>query len=553
MLVQISLKDYTVIDSLTVEFSDGLNIITGETGAGKSIIIDAINILLGDRVSPDIVKTGKKQAMVEALFDINNSNWIVEKLEERGFSANDGQLVIRRLIPIEGRSKVFINGSMATLSVLADLTTNLVDTFSQHEHQSLIKPNNHLKFLDSYSDNISLLEECKSSYYQYLNTDKELERLLVKAKDQFGKGEYLKYQLNELDDASLQKGEEEKLVQEEKILSNVEKISSYLSRSYSAIYESGSSAYDTVKNVSKEIEELGEIDPGLSELNDSVKSIIFELENVSFKLNDYLSRMEFNPERLEEINSRIAEINGIKRKYGGTVKEILGKREKISQELSDLANWDDTVDQLKQQREQLFTKLDSLAKQLSLKRKEASERLMCFFAEESKHLGLKGAVLKVEMQEKPTSPDGIDKISFLFSANPDEVPKPLVKVASGGELSRIMLLLKDILSNKEIGSILIFDEIDSGIGGVTAETIGKKIKGLSENNQVICITHLPQVAKFAKTHFKVSKFVENDRTNVVINRLNDEERIEEIGRMLTGKNITEKTLEAAREMLSKAS
>lgn len=551
MIAQISLKNYAIIDSLTVEFSEGLNIITGETGTGKSIIIDAINILLGDKVSSDIVKTGNTQATVEALFDISSNKELLYKLEEQGYTASDNQLVIKRVIPDTGKGKVFINGSLATLNILADVTTGLIDIFGQHEHQSLIKPTNHIKFLDLYSDNFPLLEDYREAYSEYLSVSKKLEQTLIATEDRSEREEYLKYQLNELDKADLQADEEESLRQEEKILANAEKIVNTLESVYAALYESESSSYSTIKNLSNEIEEIQEIDPSLASIGKSASSVLVEIEDISFKLMDYLSKVQSDPEKLEKINYRMSEISGLKRKYGGTVQEILEKHKKIAQELSELTEIDDTVDKLKQDSERLLSKLNSYADKLSSKRKGAAKDLMRSFAQESEHVGLKGSVLDIKLEKKPVSTDGIDDISFLFSANPGEAPKPLSKVASGGELSRIMLLLKNMLSNKDTGAILIFDEADSGIGGITAEIIGKKIKDLSENNQVICITHLPQVAKFASSHFRVSKFVRDNGTRVEINRLKNGERVEEISRMLAGKNVTAKTLEVAKEMLFK--
>ncbi len=260
--------------------------------------------------------------------------------------------------------------------------------------------------------------------------------------------------------------------------------------------------------------------------------------------------MSFNPQRLEEINERLSVISGLKRKYGPDLSDILIKKTQLEADLDNVVNNEDKLKQLEDEKQKIFNKLDFIANELSLKRIKCAKELEDYFIKENENVGLKGSVLKVNMEKKELSPDGIDKITFLFSANPGENPKELTKVASGGELSRIMLLLKEIISKKDHGSILIFDEADSGIGGITAETIGKKIKNLSQNNQVICITHLPQVAKFAKSHFKVNKNIKGNSTNVVISRLGSNERIEEIGRMLSGENISEKTLEAAREMLA---
>jgi len=550
MLLEISLKNYTIIESITVEFTSGLNIITGETGTGKSVIVDAVNILLGDKVSPDIVKSGSEEAQIEALFDISGNKDLLKILEESGISQNDDLLLIKRSIPISGRGKVFINGDISTLNILSKVTEGLVDIFSQHEHQSLLKPANHLKYLDIFSDNSPLFEEYKLTYIEYLYIKKKLEELSATDQDHTEKHEFLTFQLKEISESNLEMGEDEELIEEEKILSNYEKINSSLSNAYQLIYDNENSAYSNIQNSIREISEISGVDSNLEELSSSINTILVEIEENSIMMRDYLSKMSFNPQRLEEINERLSTINGLKRKFGPNIKDILDKKSKLESDLDNVVNNEDKLKQLKDEKQKIFNKLDFIANELSLKRINCAKELEHYFIKENENVGLKGSVLKVNLERKEISPDGIDKITFLFSANPGENPKELNKVASGGELSRIMLLLKEIISKKDHGSVLIFDEADSGIGGITAETIGKKIKNLSENNQVICITHLPQVAKFAKSHFKVNKNIKGDSTFVTIGRLGSNERIEEIGRMLTGENITEKTLEAAREMLA---
>lgn len=550
MLLEISLKNYTIIESITVEFTSGLNIITGETGTGKSVIVDAVNILLGDKVSPDIVKSGSEEAQIEALFDISSNIELSKLLEESGISQNDDLLLIKRTIPISGRGKVFINGDISTLNILSKVTEGLVDIFSQHEHQSLLKPANHLKYLDIFSDNSPLFEEYKLTYIEYLYIKKKLEELSATDHNHTEKQEFLSFQLKEITESNLKMGEDEELIEEEKILSNYEKINSSLSNAYQLIYDNENSAYSNIQNSIREISEISGVDSNLEELSSSINTILVEIEENSIMIRDYLSKMSFNPQRLEEINERLSTINGLKRKFGPNIKDILDKKSKLESDLDNVVNNEDKLKQLKDEKQKIFNKLDFIANELSLKRINCAKELEHYFIKENENVGLKGSVLKVNLEKKEISPDGIDKITFLFSANPGENPKELNKVASGGELSRIMLLLKEIISKKDQGSILIFDEADSGIGGITAETIGKKIKNLSENNQVICITHLPQVAKFAKSHFKVNKNIKGDSTFVTIGRLGSNERIEEIGRMLTGENITEKTLEAAREMLA---
>jgi len=550
MLLEISLKNYTIIDSLTVEFTSGLNIITGETGTGKSVIVDAVNILLGDKVFPELIKSGCEEAEIEALFDIENNKNLLKLLEESGITQNDGLLLIKRTISNTGRGKVFINGSISTLNILGTVTEGLVDIFSQHEHQSLLKPANHIKYLDTFSDNSPLFEEYKIIYFEYLYINKKLEELSATNQDHTDKQEFLAFQLKEISEANILLNEDEELIEEEKILSNYEKIINNLNNSYQLLYDTESSAYNNIKNAVRELNESSNIDSNLEQMANSINTILVEIEENAFSVRDYLSKMIFNPVRLEEINERLSVISSLKRKYGPNIKDILEEKEKLEEELDNVVNNEDKLHQLEAEKESTYKKLDFIAKELSLKRIKYAEVLEQYFVKESENVGLKGSVLKVLIDKKEISPDGIDKITLLFSANPGETPKELNKVASGGELSRIMLLLKEIISKKDNGSILIFDEADSGIGGTTAETIGKKIKNLSQNNQVICITHLPQVAKFAKSHFKVNKEIKANSTSVTIGRLGSNEKIEEIGRMISGENVTEKTLEAAREMLA---
>ena len=552
MLLEISLTNYTIIDSLTVEFTSGLNIITGETGTGKSVIVDAVNILLGDKVSADIVKSGSNEAQIEALFDISVNNQLKQLLDDSGISPNDNLLLIKRTIPLTGRGKVFINGDISTLTILSKITDGLVDIFSQHEHQSLLKPANHIKYLDIFSDNSPLIEEYKLTYHEYQVVNKKLQELNATNQDNSEMQEFISFQLKEISSAGLTPGEDEHLVEEGKVLSNFEKISSSLSNTYRSLYESESSAYNNIQSSLKELNEISGLDQELEKLAESIGTSLVEIEENSIIIRDYLSKMSFNPRRLEEINQRLSTINGLKKKYGPEITDILDKKKKLEADLDNVGSSDEKLKKLEDEKEKIYKKLDFIANELSLKRIKCAKDLEAHFQKENENVGLKGSVLEVHCEKKDISADGIDKITFLFSANPGESAKELSKVASGGELSRIMLLLKEIISRKDSGSILIFDEADSGIGGITAETIGKKIKNLSENNQVICITHLPQVAKFAKSHFKVNKNVKGNSTFVSIDRLGSNEKIEEIGRMISGESVTEKTLEAAREMLAKS-
>ena len=453
MLLEISLKNYTIIESITVEFTSGLNIITGETGTGKSVIVDAVNILLGDKVSADVVKSRAEEAEIEALFDISRNKNLTKLLKDSGISQNDDLLLIKRTIPGSGRGKVFINGSISTLNILSNITEGLVDIFSQHEHQSLLKPANHIKYLDIFSDNSPLIEEYKLTYHEYQLINKKLEELSATNEDHTEKQDFLSFQLKEIESANLVLGEDDELTEEEKILSNYEKINNSLSNSYQLIYEAENSAYNNVRNSLRELSEISEMESGLGELTSSINTVLVEIEENAIFMRDYLSKMSFNPVRLEEINERLSVINGLKRKYGSTISEILDKKSKLQNDLDNIVNNDDKLIQLENEKSTIFKKLDFIANELSLKRKKCAKELEDYFTRENENVGLKGSVLNVEMDKKDISPDGIDKITLLFSANPGETPKELNKVASGGELSRIMLLLKEIISknNQLIG------------------------------------------------------------------------------------------------------
>ena len=550
MLLELNLKNYTIVDSITVSFTKGLNIITGETGTGKSIIVDAVNILLGDKTSSDIIKSGSEEAVIEGLFDLSNREDLLSNLRELGYDSDDSHLILKRIISKSGRGRVYINGSNANLKLLSNFTKDLIDIFSQHEHQSLLNPINHINYLDNFSKNVDLFSSYRVIYNQYINLKKELEELIIKSHNQKENEDYLKFQLNEIISLNLKKGEDIELENEERLLSNSEKISYSLNEVTKSIYDGDNSVQSSLNYCLKLIDDISHIDTKLMDLKGIISTTMLEIEEISYIVQEYSSKIEFNQDRLDELNNRISEISRIKKKYGDNIDEILIRAKEMEEELKNIQNIDDIIENKKHELSLIKSKLIKTADSLSESRKKAANNLVKRFSEESEHVGLKGAVIKTEFSEKEVSKDGKDKIIFLFSANPGENPKQLSSIASGGELSRIMLLFKEFLTDKESNSILIFDEADSGIGGIAAEAVGRKIKNLSSNNQVICITHLPQVAKFANTHFRVRKNTEANKTTVSIDQLIEDQKVEEISRMLAGGNISQKTKEAAKEMLA---
>src|SRR3990172_6415319 len=549
MLLELTLRNFAIIDELTVNFGEGLNILTGETGAGKSVIVDAINLILGEKASTDLIKSDKEEALIEALFGISKKRELKDKLISSGLESKGDEVVIKRVIPRAGRSRVYINGSIATFNLLGQIVEGLVDIFSQQEHQTLLKEERHLEVLDEFGGLGSLTGRVAELYKGTTKLKREIEELERDQKNKIEREDFLRFQCKEIDSIRLELGEDERLEEERKKLANAERLFSVANNAYSILYEGEKAVTDILKRIRNQIEEVARIDAALVEVAKSIEKGTIEIQDAAFTLRDYASNISFDPHGLSSIESRLEEIKKLKRKYGGSIIEILEKRKGLEEELGGISGGGERIEALKKDLERVESELNNCARELSEKRLQAAGRLMLAVSKELVEVGIKSGKLLAEFQEKPISELGFERVSFLFSANPDEKPKPLTRVVSGGELSRIMLVLKEILARVEGGSVLIFDEADSGIGGAVAETVGRKIKNLSKRYQVICITHLPQVAKFADTHFRVTKMFRGNKTRVQIKALNYDERVEELGRMLGGIKVTEKTIEAAREML----
>ncbi|GBD39573.1 DNA repair protein RecN [bacterium HR37] len=549
MLLGLNLKNFAIIDELSLEFGERLNIITGETGAGKSIIVDAINLILGDKASTDHIKSGREEAHIEALFDVSKNSIVRERLSNLGFEVKEGELIVKRVISRGGRGRVFINGSIATSSILEQVTEGLIDIFSQHEHQSLLREEMHLVVLDEFAGLSGLRQKLEELYSSYIALYRELEEIGKELNEKNKREDFLRFQLNEIDSAFLRPGEEESLEEERKKLLNAERLFSLTNESYGILYENEDSVLDVLKRIYNGIEKESEYDVTLADIGRSLERCIVELREIAFALRDYAMGVYYDPDKLSMIEARLQEIKRLRMKYGATVEEILEKRKAIESELKNLHRAEDRMKSIMEKTKEIEREVQKCAKELSEKRKKAAIKLSEAVMRELKEVGIEKGVFTVGFEQKRLSPTGLDRVTFLFSANPDEEPKPLTKVASGGELSRVMLVLKEVLARVEGSSVLVFDEADSGIGGAVAEAVGRKIKRLSQNYQVICITHLPQIAKFADRHFRVVKNFRSGKTEVKVESLEGEERVREIARMLSGFKVTEKTLEAAREML----
>ena len=553
MLVEIRLQNFAIIDDISINFGDGLNIITGETGTGKSLIIDAINVILGDRFTAGHAKFPGREAVVEALFEIPPGGRVAENLEKSGIAGPCAELVVKRVLTEKGKNRIYVNGSIVTLGVLSEATQGLVNMFGQHEHQNLLKKNNYISYLDDFSQLRHELSEYKAVYAELAELGGKIEALEKKRLEGTEKRDYLRFQVEEIDNVSPSSGEDSRLEEERTRLENSEKFSSSLRSATGLLYEGDGSAVDSLKQAASRLEEVSGLDSSLGKLRDRIGDLLIEAEDVFYGLSEFADKVEHNPARLEEVISRLEDIKKLKRKHGGSIEEILEKRRRMESELGEIDNSDELLAELEKKRDSLRGEVLRAARSISSARKAGAGRLEELFAGEAESVGLKNSRFETEFGEKELSADGLDRVDFLFSANPGQKPRPVTRVASGGELSRIMLALRSFVSAGDPGSILIFDEADAGIGGVVAETIGKKIKGLSAENQVVCITHLPQVAKFADTHLLVAKSFGEGETEVSVDVLSGRRRVEEISRMLAGQSVSEKTFEVAEELIKGAS
>ncbi len=563
MLQILRIKNFAIVEDLEVEFFSGLNILTGATGAGKSIIIGALNLALGERASQEMIRTGADSAIVEAVFEINSRNLIKTNLAESGILCTEGQLIIRREISSKGSGKCFLNDRLVTLANLKSVGDQLADLHGQHEHQSLLDSKEHLTYLDNYAETGDLLARVGDSYFRLKKKLEELEELKRIDKISREKSELYQFQLNEITRAGLSAEEEEQLSTEKKILENSEALFKIASMVFQELYDIDGSIIERLSLTKKELEKGGEYDPKLKEHIENLDSAILQLNDSSRFLQGYKDNLNFDPEKLERIRERLNLINSLKKKYGQSIQEVLNYADKIKADLERIENRDELIQKTEKEIEDLKKVLKTDSVLLSDKRKEKGWELSKKIKKELSFLGMERCDFEVGISRREeengsleingkryyVDEKGIDQIEFYVSPNPGEELKPLAKIASGGEISRIMLALKSVLAKSDQIPTMIFDEVDVGIGGEVAEAVGKRMKTLSSTHQIICITHLQQIASQADHHFKVYKEVMKNRTITRIKLLSREERIKEIARMIGGKKISDLSLEHAAEMI----
>ncbi|MBI5409908.1 MAG: DNA repair protein RecN [Nitrospirae bacterium] len=561
MLRELHIKNFSIIDDATLEFREGFNVLTGETGAGKSIVIDALCLALGERAAGEVIRSGEKEAVVEAFFDIRQealSPSANQFLHDNGIAIGDG-LILKRIISSQGKNRAYINGSMATVQTLSDVSGGIIDVHGQYEHQSLLSADHQMYLLDAYGGLLADRQEVGNVYGALSALRQQLAELTQKEKERAQRLDLLRFQINELETANLSLGEEEKLSEEIKILGSAVRLAGLADEAYGSLYSSDEACISRLSRILNSLREISNIDSRAKDACKAVEDALPLLEEAGYFLRDYKDGLDFNPERLEQAQERLELIKGLERKYGSSVQEILDYGNKATTELEELQRSEERLDASKKELEGLKSVLTEKTQRLSKKRKAAAKKIEAEVVSRLSGLSMPETRFSILLtQEKGddttdglrATQKGIDDVEFLISPNPGEDLKPLSKIASGGELSRIMLALKSITAEGDNIPVMIFDEIDAGIGGRTAENVGRKLKNLSSSRQVICITHLPQIASYADRHLRIEKKVKKERTIVEINSVEKDERTAEIARMLGG-SVSEASLRHAKELLAK--
>ena len=575
MLAELTIRNFAIIDEIRVQFEPGLNVLTGETGAGKSIIIDAVGLLLGDRAQSDVVRAGTDRALVEGVFLVDErlARTLRPRLQERGLVEADDPLdtiILTREVCLHGQNICRINGRPVPLKLLQAVGEQFVDIHGQSEHLSLLRPRTQLRLLDRFAGTLDLRAQFAAKVAEWQTVRKDREALALSERELAQRVDRLTYIVEEIRQANLAPDEEETLQAERRLLANAERLALLSQQAYTLLYEGSDeqqAVLDMLGEVQRALNELARLDERLREQANDVQTAVAILDDVAHTLSDYMERVEYNPARLQEIERRLDQIFHLKRKYGDSIEEVLAVAARAEQELQDLADAEVRLAELREQEEALLHDIGRLGVELSRARREAARQLCAAVEHELRDLRLGHSRLDVAFTWQPSPegapvPDafdndptaryafdasGFDRIEFLVSTNPGEPLKPLARVASGGETARLMLALKTVLGHADETPTLIFDEIDTGIGGRLGGVVGRKLRGLAERHQVLCVTHLPQLAAFGDAHFRIHKVVEGGRTLTRVERLDEQNRLAELAMMLgTGESAWEAAVELRR-------
>lgn len=550
MLTSLKIENVAIIESAAIEFGCGLNVLTGETGAGKSIVIDSINAILGERTSRDIIRTGAQSAKVYAVFEDVNER-VRNFLDENGIDCEDGVLIINRTLSREGKNVCRINGAPVTVSMLREIGGELIDIHGQHDNQSLLSPEKHCGFVDSFAGNADLIADYREKYGRLCEIRSKLKKLTTDESSKSQRIDFLTYQIDELEKAEITIGERDELKARKSLINNSQKVIESLNIAYEALKADGA-GIDMITDAESEISDASAYMEALSEASEKITDIRYELEDIAETVRDAMTEVDFDPSELEDIDERLDLLYRLSKKYGDTEEEMLEYLEKARAELDNIAFSEERVKELQNQEKEALVETETAACKLTESRKTAGEKLSNAICSELEFLDMPNVRFVVKCNDIGLTENGKDEIEFLISANAGEEPKPLAKIASGGELSRIMLAIKNVLAETDGVDTMIFDEIDTGVSGRAAQKIAMKLRSASKGRQVICVTHLAQIAAQGDVHLYISKSVSDGKTYTNIKSLIEEERVAEIARIMGGMEITKLQLESAREMLANA-
>ena len=553
MLNQLSIRNVAVIDKLDINLHDGVSVLTGETGAGKSIIIDSINMILGDRANKELVRYGTDKAVVQAVFDAPKS--VINILEENDIYVEDETVIITRQVTKEGKSVARINGMVVTLNILREISDRLINIHGQHDNQALLTPIRHITFLDAYADNEEYINRYKDILSKKREIEKKISSLEMDEQEKMQRIDLLEYQVKEIKKASLEKDEEDDLREQRDIYTNAEQITKSVNEAYMNLYEGDEiqSAYDGISIAVNEISQISDLNPQLKSIYDTLNEIMYSLEDTAHEIKEFGETVEFDEQALNEIEERLDLISRLKRKYGNSIEEILEYLKKAESELNDIKLSDERTNELKEELKNITKELKEKGNVLTQRRENAAKVLEENIEKSLHELNMEKSKFKVNIENDGTFYDnGMDKVEFLISTNPGEPLKPLVKIASGGELSRVMLAIKSILADSDGVDTMIFDEIDTGVSGKAAMSIAKKLAVIAKNKQVICITHLPQLTAMADNHYLIQKNTDGELASTTLKELDEEGRELELARIIDGGEVTELALSHAKQMLENA-
>jgi len=560
MLEELSVQNYALIDRATVRFGEGFNVLTGETGAGKSILIGALGLLLGAKGDPESIRTGAEESVVTGVVNVGENPQALKWLAEHAIEAEDGSIIIRRVLKRGGRGSLFIQSTPATRADLEAITSFLFDIHGQHEHQSLLDPDNQRLLLDRFGGTEALAARLFEDFQALTAVKKRYEKMLTSERTQLREMDILAFAVKEIEEAKLRPSEEEELDQEKLILSQYERLYTLLETFFENTSESKGGSLSSLREARSAMEGIIAINPELAALAKRLEDAFFEIEDVAEEVRKYQLGVQYRPDRLEECEERLTLIHRLEKKYGNSIEEVLKYASESREQLAGMETWQEDKEKLQREIAEREKAVLQLAQELSSRRKEAAGRLTSLVQERLRALGMPKAIFSVDLRRrlseegKPTcGPHGIDQIELLISANPGEPPKPLRSIASGGELSRIMLAIKSVIAEADQIGSLIFDEIDTGIGGEVAVAVGEHLQELARHKQVLCITHLATIAARADNHLKVEKFVKDNRTYTGVESVSEDARVKEIARMLAGDSLGEVSLTHAQEMLRKFS